>query len=682
MHESQSKESSLSNVNPFFSQLTLSLSLACLLACTPLKAAAPSSSIASENTPARYTPGPSKAPLPAGSNLLYVDPIKGNDKADGKSATPWRSLKHAVSMLKAGDTLLLAGGVYREPLYVAVQGTPEKPITIRSQPGAIAVIDTGFAEFADSPATAWEPVKGSSEEYVSTSAYPNIRDVIGRFVATGHGLQTYWHKTDLLANNEIWAEPKEKGKDIDPIYVGPGIWYNQATGKIHARFAPTHVPGITNYAGSADPRQIPLTIAPFRATPLLIDGASNVTVQDLVIRGGGFEAVQIELGTNIVIDGVTIYCGTYGLRVSNTQGFKFLRSAIMGNAAPWCFRQDNSLRNRPGRGLRDVARLAIHALWVPDSGREFSVYAFPVNTNFEIAYSLFCDSHDGLYLGGVDTKFHHNILENCHDDGLYISPMYPWTPKSDIFIYENLIRGCLTPIAFGAEFPTSDTLYIYRNVIDQRMPVGYSRQSAPGGPSGVMSGASIMGDHGSPEWPKSYVYQNTFLLGKLPRQAQAGLFSVVTKDRPREVYNNLIIFPESPTPYALPKDATGLKADGNFYGQIGMDAKVSGSYFAKARATDAFKASQADANSLAGDAKIPLPELSLVRTLSWTSANSLRPGSDSPAKGAGIVIPADLPDPYRQAGKPDIGAVPADGPALQVGPGAAPSPVSAEVNRK
>jgi hypothetical protein len=677
-----SKELSLSYAKPLFARLSLSLSLACLLACAPLIAADTSPGNqppAPDSTPARYTPGPSKAPLPAGANLLYVDPLKGDDKADGKTGHPWRSLKHAVGMLRPGDTLLLASGVYREPLYVAVEGTPEKPITIRAQPGAIAIIDTGLAEFVDSPATAWQPVDAASGEYISTGTYPNLRDVVGRFVATGLGLQTYWHRMDLVATSEIWGQPKEKGKDIDPVYVGPGIWYDQTTGKIHARFAPTHVPGITNYAGSADPRQIPLIIAPFRASPLVIDGASNLTIQDIVIRGAGFEAVQIESATNLVIDGVTIYSGTYGLRVNNTQGFKFLRSAILGNAAPWCFRQDNSLRNRPGRGLRDIARLGIHALWVPDSGREFSVFAIPVNADFQIAYSLFCDSHDGLYLGGVSTKFHNNILENCHDDGLYVSPMYPLAPKADIFIYENLFRGCLTPIAFGAEFPTSDTLYIYRNVFDQRMPVGLSRPSVAGGPAGYQPGPNVMGDHGSPQWPQMFIYQNTFLLGALPRQAQAGIFGAITKERPREIYNNLIVFPQNPTSYALPKDATGLKADGNFYAFPGMDAKAQTSYFDRARATDAFKATQADANALTGDAKIMLPELSMVRGLSWSSGDSLRPLANSPAKGAGVVIPDQLPDPFRKTGKPDIGAIPADGPALLVGPGAAPS---GEGNRK
>lgn len=34
------------------------------------------------------------------------------------------------------------------------------------------------------------------------------------------------------------------------------------------------------------------------------------------------------------------------------------------------------------------------------------------------------DTHDGLYLGGTDYRFHHNRIEALQDDGLYLSPMY------------------------------------------------------------------------------------------------------------------------------------------------------------------------------------------------------------------------------------------------------------------
>ncbi len=637
-----------------------------------------------DTTPRRFAPVASQTPLTAGARLLYVDPAKGDDKADGSQAKPWRTLKQAVASLKPGDTLLLASGIYREPLHIAIRGTKEKPITIRSAPGALAIIDTGIAEFYDSPQTAWKPVEGSASEYISTTAYPNIRDVVGRFADSGIGLQTYFHQKDLLASTEIWNQPKDQ--DVDPIYVGPGIWYDQATGHIHARFAPTHVPDITNYAGETDPRKLKLIIAPFRATPLFVDGAQDLVIQDLVIRGAGYEAIQLNSGVNLTLEGLTVYTGTYGVRVSNTLGLKFLRSSVLGNAAPWCFRQENSLRDRPGRNLRDIARLAIHALWVPDTGREFSVYAFPPNDSFEIAYNLFCDSHDGLYLGGVNTQFHHNILENCHDDGLYVSPMYD-LGKGDIYIYQNLIRGCLTPIAFGAEFPTKDNVFIYRNVFDQRLPVGYARQSTPTGPAYVQSGTMVMSDHASPQWPKMSIYQNTVIAGKGLRLADGGFYRAITADRPRNVLNNLFIQTDDAlAPYSTPKDLTGLTADGNLFWSPKAGDKAMSAFFTRFRSSELFKATQAngakgfDGNSIAADPKVTFPELALVKDTFWSSLANLTPTAGSPAIGAGVPLPEGLPDPVKQAGKPDIGAIPAIGEPLIVGPGA-PRPTS-EGNNK
>ena len=50
-------------------------------------------------------------------------------------------------------------------------------------------------------------------------------------------------------------------------------------------------------------------------------------------------------------------------------------------------------------------------MFIADGHDEFSVYAFPFNRDWEISYSEFTDSHDGLYLGGVeDMKFHELLM--------------------------------------------------------------------------------------------------------------------------------------------------------------------------------------------------------------------------------------------------------------------------------
>jgi hypothetical protein len=56
----------------------------------------------------------------------FVDPARGDDKAPGTEAAPWRTLAAALPRLKAGDTLYLRGGTYRENVYCAVAGRKER----------------------------------------------------------------------------------------------------------------------------------------------------------------------------------------------------------------------------------------------------------------------------------------------------------------------------------------------------------------------------------------------------------------------------------------------------------------------------------------------------------------------------------------------------------------------------
>jgi hypothetical protein len=216
----------------------------------------------------------------------FVDAVRGDDSNDGSEKTPWKTINHAMPLLNPGDTLYLRGGIYHENVYCAVAGKADAPITIRSYPGERAIIDGGMPEFLNSPDKAWTPLEKG--EYRTTKSYKNIRDVIGLFGDSNIGLQTYWHKMDLCATNELAiADPAKKIMWL-PIYCGPGIWYDKDTGYIHARLAHTHLetPRLGNYQGETDPRKLPLVIAAFNSVPLFVDQAMHVRFQNLVIRGG------------------------------------------------------------------------------------------------------------------------------------------------------------------------------------------------------------------------------------------------------------------------------------------------------------------------------------------------------------------------------------------------------------
>jgi parallel beta-helix repeat protein len=85
------------------------------------------------------TVAPTTTAVPPG---LWVSPA-GNDKNNGSAQAPFRTLRHAISKLKAGDTLYLTDGEYRDAPDTDTQyrlqnlnGSPDKWTVIAAAPGA------------------------------------------------------------------------------------------------------------------------------------------------------------------------------------------------------------------------------------------------------------------------------------------------------------------------------------------------------------------------------------------------------------------------------------------------------------------------------------------------------------------------------------------------------------------
>jgi hypothetical protein len=615
-------------------------------------------------------PAPDR-PIEPGS-VRFADAQRGDDADAGTEERPWRTLRHSLTQLKAGDTLCLREGVFHEHAQIALVGRKDAPITIRSYPGETAVIDGGFREFLESPADAWEPfADGAPDEYVSARAYPNERNVMGSFGDSMIGLNTYFHVMDLRASSELWDWEdwgNTKETDAKPLYCGPGLWYNPENGRIHVRLSRTNIRGISNYRGTTDPREVPLLIAPFRSVPLMVNGARHVRFQDLTLRGGGYDTVVLDYGENIEFDCVTIWCGTYGMRTNRTGPLRFHRSALYGNIPPWLFRSDTSKRAYPGRPHRDITRLNTHSNWVTEAGREFSVFATPVNDNWEISYSEFTDSSDGPYFGGVGIRFHHNLVDNMQDDGLYLSPMYPRhiyaRSGADIHIYQNVFRQCLTTFAFGGpEKETADRIFIYRNLVDLTVPVPVSRPTAKEPQSGKSFG-KLMGDHGSPPWPTTMIYHNTFIL----RGPLIGIGGHAHPERPRFIFNNILFhYDRVPEPQVPPPDQG--KADGDLYWQPGADPEKGAALLSQYRASKEFQKSKEvyppgfASRSIVADPRFIQP------VMESSEPTDYRLQEGSPAVDAGADVPADWPDPLRGSdpGRPDIGALPLGAEPLKVG---------------
>lgn len=76
------------------------------------------------------------------ARTYYVAP-SGSDNHSGGEAEPLRTISKAVSQARAGDTVLVRGGVYSEAVVLQFSGKEGKPIVLKNYPGERPVIQPG-----------------------------------------------------------------------------------------------------------------------------------------------------------------------------------------------------------------------------------------------------------------------------------------------------------------------------------------------------------------------------------------------------------------------------------------------------------------------------------------------------------------------------------------------------------
>ncbi len=520
-----------------------------LLSTSTKVLAAPRDTQFQSHRPTRPLPVESQRPMLPGDGL-YVDPKSGDDTNVGRREAPWRTLSHAAGQLKPGDVLYLRGGVYYEHVAIEARGTSDNPITIRSFPGELAVIDGGLREFFETPDKVWQPYPGGADgEFRSVKRYPEIggreggTNVLGNFGDSMIPLHGYRYITDLRNANEYFyklnADKTEAG---DGVYCGPGVFYDVETERIHVRLAHTHQKslGEDNYRGEIDPRKVPLVIAGLNAGPALsVDGARYVRFQDIAVRGARTATVSVANSINVEFDGVTAYGGSTAMAVSDSAGLRLWNCALRGIAAPWTYR--GSLKYRAIE-----ARIFSASGWTPTSTDKH---------DFELAYSEFTDCVDGVFIGNVkDVRFHHNLLDNISDDGMFLTSTTAYdgtTPGGNVHIYENLLSRCLTTFAFGVGHgrqkmtlrgrQTGAGVFIYRNIFDFRRPVMYSQPKED--EKHIMSYGRVAGDHAGPLWEPMTIYHNTILQMETPFRSYylAGMGGHMAGGSMRRLFNNIVV---------------------------------------------------------------------------------------------------------------------------------------------
>lgn len=139
----------------------------------------------------------------------YVSPT-GSDTAVGAEEKPWKTLAYAFRKLRAGDTLNLRAGRYHEQVSLnGLNGTAQKPITIRSYPGEKALID-GTMKITS-------PWRRHKKNIWKTKL---DQDIWQLFVDDKNMTLARWPNSKIWSE-EFWDQPKSwaKSEDVKKGYV-------------------------------------------------------------------------------------------------------------------------------------------------------------------------------------------------------------------------------------------------------------------------------------------------------------------------------------------------------------------------------------------------------------------------------------------------------------------------------
>ena len=641
----------------------------------------------SSHPPMRPLPVASNRPMAPGPNY-FVDPLQGRDEGPGSEQAPWRSLSHAFRQLKPGDTVNLRGGVHYAHSTLSRSGTEQAPITIRSYPGEIALIDGAIPEFFTNPAEAWVPApNGAVDEYVSRNSFSTMDDrqvphhflpgswepfwgiederplALGSFADSMVPLHGYRLAVDLRADNECWVAGKQEMRDTG-LYCGPGLWFDRQTGRIHIRLAHHRLVGLGDraYRGETDPRKLPLVVAAgFGRDVLRINGVSHVHLQDLVFRGAtGSPMIQIYGASDVWLDHCTIFGGFPGLLINASKEIRVTHCAFRGLAAPWTSRAHMKYRGTPSYQL------------VLQNNQ-------PRNENIEFAWNEFTDDHDFAFFRYVkNLQFHHNYVDNFNDDGLECGPKHR---DHTLFVYQNHLGRCLIPLTqhenekdeSPRDHQAGTGVFLYRNVIDLRGGT-YKSPPAEANATGFLhEEGHLIGDHGSPVWAVIYAYHNT-LLRETPTFREAYLFGLGASglhQTERDVFNNIFVQMDRVPGVAFVgmKEAGAVREGGNLLWGVKEGPKLTGDPLARFRTTPLFKSSQSQyAPGWTMNDRIADPRFVRLSD-DRDQLPDLRLQESSPAVNAGVVLPTAWPDPMREhdMGLPDSGAFPLNTDAWKVG---------------
>jgi hypothetical protein len=421
------------------------------------------------------------------------------------------------------------------------------------------------------------------------------------------------------------------------------------------------VPGVADYGGEIDPRRLRIAIATETMQTLRVTASSHVRFEGLDIRYGGEVTAFIADTNGVVFDHVRFWASSYGVRTRDNDGLTFSHCEFDGGKPGWYFRNDGKKEywfatgSAPTRNV--LGKQTMRTLWLPSRG----------DVRTTVHHSEFHDAHD-LYLGGDDIDFHHNWISEMNDEGLFLDAH----GGDDVRVHHNVILKTLSALSFASD-ATGDVeavggpFFIYRNLIDVREPTAGYRPRRPGDIAVWRYGSATKSN--GEDGPYA-LFQNTFLVRDQDGQASFMHFRNTRGSHARRVFNNIFVavHVDPTTDIAItfiPSPLFPAATDGNAYYRIGApvsppyrylpyasvetwgpggsfdcltgcDAPLAGSTLVEH--STAQYAPGYEASSIEGD-----PQFRRIGADGLFRPNDdLRLDANSPARSAGIALPADL----------------------------------------
>jgi hypothetical protein len=664
----------------------------------------------------------------------------------GTSEDPFTSIADGIKAAQNGGTVLLHGGHYVESVELkAVSGLNGQRIVVQPFGDGEAFIDSLLPEFlVPGPEDGWDPVAQPggtfNGEYVWRRPYPAPGTELDRRRVIGGAfldepvhirLVSYSQLGDLLADNQLWPDdspadgnrvwrpdetqpgifiPEDRPGRISRrpwVYMGPGIWFNQAAGErqVHLRLAPTNnrIQGWDDYEpDETDPNNLRLALSQEEDYAIFLTNCHHITFRDLTLRFGGPDTIRLNTCTDITFDHCRIRSGTRAINVltgnaedSKNENIRVEHCVIDGGIPTWVFRSDRKDEYLMGPTDKDEAvetEVFRNRLGASTSGVQIS--GTTRNFGVTVHHCEIINAHDS-YVFGDGMQFHHNWVHNLNDDGIALSGEAETTNAK---IFCNVMTQCLTALSFASE-KTLGPVYVYGNLIDIRQPtLGIRPKKENGVPDSLRQGHFFKDGVNEGQ---IVLFHNTCVVldpggrgDDLTEITDAGFsyFINIDESEPRRAFNNIMVAvytsDSDVRPIAFLAPAFFItQSDGNTYFRIPEGAEASINFKIR-RTVGGQVAESGDYATLADYRNDQWPpageggyeaesarEDPMFRSFDTATGrprhgDDLRLHGESPAKGNTVTLPEELQEMYLEATEEeplDRGCYPSSGARLRVG---------------